>query len=106
MGIDPFKRPAAGRGYRAGNAASFWTRVIMKLFECQHCGQMLYFENRSCLRCLHRLGYLPEQATLSALEPEGDAWDPLASPGRPVKFCSNAGMDLCNWMIPADSQET
>jgi hypothetical protein len=78
----------------------------MKLFECQQCGQMLYFENTSCVRCGHRLGYLPEWATLSALEADGESWRPLASPERPMKFCSNAELDLCNWMVPADSAET
>ncbi|WP_159711150.1 zinc-binding metallopeptidase family protein [Geminicoccus flavidas] len=78
----------------------------MKLFECQHCGQLLYFENTLCMRCGHRLGYLPDQANLSALEPEGNAWRPLALPDRPMKFCVNAEHDLCNWMIPAESSDT
>ena len=33
----------------------------MKLFECQKCGQVLYFENTSCESCGLRLGYLPER---------------------------------------------
>lgn len=37
----------------------------MKLFKCQACGQLLYFENHTCERCGHRLGYLPELGTLS-----------------------------------------
>jgi hypothetical protein len=40
----------------------------MQLFECQHCGQLLYFENTRCERCGHDLGYLPESSVLSALE--------------------------------------
>ena len=39
----------------------------MKLFECQNCGQLLYFENTRCERCGHVLGYLPDRAVLSAL---------------------------------------
>jgi len=38
----------------------------MKLFECQNCGQPLYFENTSCESCGLRLGYLPQQETVSA----------------------------------------
>jgi zinc-ribbon domain len=34
----------------------------MRLFKCQSCGQLLYFENRTCENCLRRLGYLPEKA--------------------------------------------
>jgi hypothetical protein len=40
----------------------------MKLFECQHCGQPLYFENTRCESCGRDLGYLPADATISALE--------------------------------------
>ena len=77
----------------------------MKLFGCQHCGQMLYFENTGCVRCGHRLGFLAETATLSALEPAGDAWRPLAATERPMKFCRNAQYDLCNWLVPADGPD-
>jgi hypothetical protein len=62
----------------------------MKLFECQHCGQLLYFENTRCERCGHSLGYLPDRTTLSALTAEdGERWRPLAAPDEwpaPVKW--------------------
>ena len=45
--------------------------TAVKLFKCQSCGQLLYFENTSCERCSHRLGYLPQVFTISAVEPEG-----------------------------------
>ena len=94
----------------------------MDLFTCRHCGQRLYFENTRCERCGHRLGYLPETATLAALEPDGDApsagaasagashahaWRPiLAGPGAPARrFCENAIFDVCNWMVPAGSHD-
>ncbi|MBS0639826.1 MAG: putative zinc-binding peptidase [Proteobacteria bacterium] len=75
----------------------------MKLFRCQHCAQVLYFENTKCERCGHQLGYIPETATLSALEPDGDAWRALAAPGRPFRFCDNAQHDVCNWLVPAEA---
>ena len=37
----------------------------MKLFECQHCGQLLYFENTRCESCGRRLGYLPARETVT-----------------------------------------
>jgi len=40
----------------------------MKLFECQHCGQPLYFENAHCEGCSRRLGYLPSKEIMAALE--------------------------------------
>jgi hypothetical protein len=78
----------------------------MKLFQCQYCGQMLYFENTHCERCGHRLGYLPEAGTLSALEEEDDGWRALASAGQLHHSCANAGHDACNWLIPADAAES
>jgi hypothetical protein len=56
----------------------------MKLFECQHCGQLLYFENTRCERCGHVLGYLPDREILSALTSEGGGrWYHLAAPEDP-----------------------
>jgi hypothetical protein len=78
----------------------------MKTFECQHCRQLLYFENTSCMSCGRRLGYLPEIAKLSALEPDGDAWRALAEPEPRWRFCANAEYDACNWLLPADAAES
>jgi hypothetical protein len=77
----------------------------MKLFKCQHCGQLLHFENDVCERCSHRLGFIFETATLSALEPKADAWQALASDGKLFRFCDNAKFDVCNWLIGADAPE-
>jgi hypothetical protein len=74
----------------------------MKLFRCQNCGQLLYFENTRCERCSDRLGYLSWGATLSALEPKGDHWKTLAKPNVLVRFCENAGHEVCNWLIHPD----
>jgi hypothetical protein len=76
----------------------------MKLFKCQNCGQVLFFENRVCGRCGYQLGFLPEMAELSALEPGGQAgWRALAAPERGWWFCANAEHEACNWLLPAGS---
>jgi hypothetical protein len=77
----------------------------MKLFKCQACAQLLYFENTRCEHCGHRLGYLPERFALSALEPEGEAWRALAADGETWRSCANAALDACNWLLPASSEE-
>lgn len=75
----------------------------MKLFNCQHCGQLVYFENTRCERCGHRLGFLSKDLTLSALKPAGDdRWNALAAPGTTYRFCANAAYDACNWLVAAD----
>jgi len=78
----------------------------MKLFSCQGCGQLLYFENIRCESCGRPLGYLYDKAEISALDvrPEG-GFDVLAAPGKAYKFCHNYDAGMCNWMLPADSPE-
>ncbi len=76
----------------------------MKLFTCQHCGQLLYFENTGCERCGRALGFLPELATLSALEQEGELWRALAAPAKRYRACANAIYDACNWQVEADAE--
>jgi hypothetical protein len=76
----------------------------MKLFRCQACDQVLYFENTRCERCGHVLGFLPEASQLSALEPEaGGLWRPLAAPEQARRFCDNARYEACNWLVPEGS---
>src|SRR5271156_843372 len=41
----------------------------MKLFSCQGCGQLLYFENVRCENCQRLLGYLSDITEISALDP-------------------------------------
>ena len=63
----------------------------MRLFRCQVCDNIIYFENRTCGRCGHRLGYAPELGQMTALEPAGDdQWTPLAGDRAPRRFCGNA----------------
>jgi len=81
----------------------------MKRFYCDCCGQELFFENFWCLGCGHTLGYLPELAVVSALEPAGqDRWRRLAplAAGGLYRRCENYRQaQACNWMIPAESTE-
>ena len=77
----------------------------MKLFECQNCGQPLYFENRRCESCGSRLGYLPSEQTVTALQPDGNLWRALAERNVRYRFCQNATHDVCNWLIAAHEPE-
>jgi hypothetical protein len=78
----------------------------MQLFRCQACGNVVYFENRGCVRCGHRLGFVADAGTLCALEPAGGAnWRPVGGSGAAVRFCANAASDVCNWLLPAGSPD-
>jgi hypothetical protein len=77
----------------------------VKLFECQACGQALYFENTICESCGHRLGYLPGLTTITALEPDGAGWVALAHPQARYRLCANAQHGVCNWLVADDAPE-
>ncbi len=74
----------------------------MKLFECQNCGQPLYFENTRCEHCFAAVGYLPELGTLSALSEEGPLWRPMIRCEGLFRKCANAQQGACNWLVAAD----
>ena len=75
----------------------------MRLFSCQNCGQILYFENVRCERCGHALGFHAARQTLDALKPAsdstGDTWVAVGRPGGPFRLCANAVHDVCNWLV-------
>ena len=82
----------------------------MKLFDCQNCGQTLFFENTRCERCGLRLGYDAETSHLWALDRNNEemshlVWHKAGDPSRSFKFCVNAEYDVCNWLIAADAPE-
>jgi hypothetical protein len=78
----------------------------MKLFECQNCGQPLYFENTRCESCGLRLGYLPVKETVTALQDGEGELRALADTSRPYRYCANAQYEVCNWLVPADSPDS
>ena len=78
----------------------------MKLFTCQGCGQLLYFENVLCESCGRALGYLTDLTEISALDADpAGGWKVLAAPAHAYKYCHNYDAGMCNWMLPADSEE-
>ncbi|MGE3646010.1 MAG: putative zinc-binding metallopeptidase [Beijerinckiaceae bacterium] len=78
----------------------------MRLFHCQVCDNVLYFENRSCAQCGSRVAYDPEANIMSALEPAEDgSWRSLHAPRTIRRICANAEYDACNWLIPLDCDE-
>lgn len=78
----------------------------MKLFSCQGCGQLLYFENFRCECCGRALGYIPDLTEISALDVTAEGgFTALAAQGIAYKFCRNYEAFACNWMVPADGTE-
>jgi len=78
----------------------------MKLFQCQNCGQLLYFENTICVKCGHALGYLPAQNSLLTLTPTQDnRWLAANAPSIAYRYCANFAYGACNWLVAADDVE-
>lgn len=77
----------------------------MKVFHCDHCRQLVFFENSECTHCGHLLAYLPDLNAMAALDPAGDgSWTspwPKAA-GRHYRLCANYTQHgICNWTVPA-----
>jgi hypothetical protein len=83
----------------------------MKVFHCDHCGHLVFFENTQCVSCGHVLAFLPDLmlvGSLDAIEEDGGGaaqrWtSPLAAAGgRTYRLCANyAGAGICNWAVDA-----
>src|SRR4051794_37178116 len=95
----------------------------MKIFKCSECGQVVYFENVSCIKCGHRLAFLPDLRIVSPIEPVASmipshglsapqepsgaqpralfvALSPLAR-GQRYRLCDNGRLhQVCNWAVP------
>jgi hypothetical protein len=80
----------------------------MRLFHCDNCGNSIHFDNRTCLNCGFRLGFVPEALSLHAmqLDADGQRWRRVDKAQFVYRFCANAVHDICNWLVPADSPES
>jgi hypothetical protein len=79
---------------------------LMRLFECTACGQSLFFESATCESCGCRLGFLPAELSLVALESKGEAYECVGdTDSRTVRLCANAELGKCNWLV-TDSDDS
>jgi hypothetical protein len=80
----------------------------MKTYQCDGCGNLIFFENVICVNCSHPLGFIPGELRLCALEPAGnETWRPLASAvrGQLYRKCANEQQhQICNWMVTAEDK--
>jgi hypothetical protein len=83
----------------------------MKVFHCNNCRQLVFFENVQCVKCGRLLAYVAEEDDILSLEPitEGTAkglWKAMSAEGdeRRYRLCQNySEHKTCNWAIPEDS---
>jgi hypothetical protein len=79
---------------------------FMNVFHCDHCANLIFFENVRCVACDHTLAYLPDLGVVGSLDPVAgtDTWtSPLPrAKGRTYRLCANsAAHGVCNWAVPA-----
>lgn len=67
----------------------------MKTYSCA-CGNPLYFENTTCLKCWHEVGFDPAALEMRRL-------DEVTT----LKRCANgaAHLQACNWLVPKEGDE-
>jgi len=78
----------------------------MRVFHCESCDNLLFFENTTCVSCGHAVAFLPDVRRVGALEPgpEGIWVSPGGeSPGSRYRLCRNyIEAQVCNWAVPVD----
>ena len=94
----------------------------MKLFSCDTCQQLLFFESVQCTGCGRALAYLPDRELVSTIDPEKqparDDQDrgtssvqavrviARAAGGETYRLCRNfTDHAVCNWAVPVDEAD-
>jgi hypothetical protein len=81
----------------------------MKIYNCDICGELIYFENSRCTGCGSELGYLPVLDNMSSLETIDNILYKALAPqagGAHYKKCQNYHSEnVCNWMISVDDAQ-
>ena len=79
--------------------------MSMRIFHCDHCDQLVFFENTHCVSCDRLLAYLPDAGEVCSLEPTGDGlWQARAEAATAgtYRLCVNYSQrNICNWALPA-----
>lgn len=77
----------------------------MRTFHCQ-CGNSLYFENSQCFSCNRKVGYLPDEKQLSALDTLGENNYLALLNNQQYRQCKNhTDYNVCNWMVPVTDEQ-
>jgi hypothetical protein len=81
----------------------------MKVFHCDNCRSLVFFENVHCVTCHHQVAYLPDAGAMAALKPLDDRiWvsNHPSAPGRRYRMCQNYSQyDICNWAVPEEDPD-
>lgn len=76
----------------------------MRTFRCV-CKNRVFFENTRCLACKRELGFLPDHATLTGLDPAVEGVH-TTKYGQYVKCANNVEHGVCNWLVSVGDTQT
>src|SRR5262245_61709883 len=85
-----FWSTGAARADRVGLRAN-WI-AFMRIFHCDHCSQLVFFEISECVNCHHPLAFLPDAGYIGSLDKREDGtWhSPVpALEGKAYRLCRN-----------------
>ncbi len=71
----------------------------MRPFPCSVCGQLLFFDNSTCLRCSSPLGYLPDVREVVALRLVPNGLERVDGVPGLFRRCANVLVARCNWLL-------
>lgn len=73
----------------------------MRIFKCDNCAHSLFFENHSCERCGHIIGFSVADQQMLTFDPSKST---LVSDEyvQVYRYCANKEFGVCNWVIPAE----
>ena len=72
----------------------------MKIFNCNQCGQLVYFENDHCERCGFKLGFeSSELRLLTIIENDDSSFSLFHDRNRRFTYCYNHSYGICNWLV-------
>jgi len=80
----------------------------MRVFNCDHCGHLVFFDSVQCLHCGNALAFLPDALVMAALAPapqQGPGLWQRVGPGGGgalYRMCQNhTAHQACNFAVPA-----
>lgn len=85
----------------------------MKVFHCNNCQQLVFFENTQCVNCGSTLAFVSQLGAMVALEPAGDelwrlprkGWGRTNTRAR-FRLCDNyTQYNVCNWAVRAEDPQ-
>jgi hypothetical protein len=76
----------------------------MRVFHCDHCSHLVFFENTVCVSCGHLLAFLPDLMLVGSLDQgEEESWVSPLRPGGAYRLCANyREAQVCNWAVDAN----